>query len=89
VVNRTLIPKLTNIRVSNKPPSEYLSEIKTKNPEIATALKSHMLSADLLSGDYDKSYDYFLSERSDAILSAIRTNILEPKEELLKRFSNM
>ena len=28
VVNRTLIPKLTNVRVSNKPPSKYLEEIK-------------------------------------------------------------
>ncbi len=78
VVNRTLIPKLTNIKVSNKPPSEYLSEIKRKNADIAKALQSHMLSTDLLNGDYDKNYDYFLSERSDAILNAIRVAILNP-----------
>jgi hypothetical protein len=42
VVNRTLIPKLTNIKVSNKPPSKYLGEIKAKNPKISEALQSHM-----------------------------------------------
>lgn len=87
VVNRTLIPKLTNIKVSNKPPSRYLSEIKAKNPNIAKALQSHMLSVDLLSGDYDNNYDYFISERSDAILQAIRINIADPRADTLKQFA--
>jgi hypothetical protein len=85
VVNRTLIPKLTNIKVSNKAPSKYLSEIKVKNPNIAKALESHMIKGDLLSGDYDKIYDYFVSERADAILAAIRTHIIEAKAEVLKQ----
>ena len=86
VVNRTLIPKLTNIKVSNKAPSKYLSEIKAKNPNIVKALESHMLNGELLSSDYDKNYDYFISERSDAILTAIRTNITEARVELLKQY---
>jgi hypothetical protein len=65
VVNRTLIPKLTNIKVSNKAPSKYLAEIKSKNPNISKALSSHMLNADILSVEYDKNYDYFMCERSD------------------------
>ena len=87
VVNRTLIPKLTNVKVSNKPPSTYLSEIKLKNANIAKALRSHMLTDDLLSGDYDENYDYFLEERASAILQAIKTNILEPKAAVLKQFN--
>jgi len=86
VVNRTLIPKLTNIKVSNKPPSKYLGEIRAKNPDIARALASHMLTAELLSGDYDKNYDYFLSERADTILNAIHKNVWEPRADLIKRF---
>ncbi|MGA8550115.1 MAG: hypothetical protein WB678_07755, partial [Stellaceae bacterium] len=86
VVNRTLIPKLTNIRVSNKAPSKYLMEIKAKNANIAKALHSHMLSEELLSGDYDKNYDYFLSERADAILAALRRNITEARAGILTRF---
>jgi hypothetical protein len=86
VVNRTLIPKLTNIKVSNKAPSQYFSEIKAKNPNVVKALQSHMLNGDLLSGDYDKNYDYFVSERADAILAAIRTNITEARAEVLKQY---
>jgi hypothetical protein len=86
VVNRTLIPKLTNIKVSNKAPSKYLAEIRAKNPNILKALQSHMLSGDLLSGDYDKNYDYFISERSDSILKAIRTNITDTRSNVLSEF---
>ncbi len=86
VVNRTLIPKLTNIKVSNKAPSKYLSEIQEVNMNIADALRTHMISADLLSGDYDSNYDYFLSERGDMILAAMRRHILEPRVNILKRF---
>ena len=45
-----------------------------------------MISADLLSGDYDSNYDYFLSERGDMILAAMRRHILEPRVNILKRF---
>jgi hypothetical protein len=86
VVNRTLIPKLTNIRVSNKAPSKYLAEIKAENPNISNALRSHMLNVDILSGDYDKNYDYFLSERADAILNAIHKNITEARTGILEQF---
>jgi hypothetical protein len=88
VVNRTLIPKLTNIKVSNKAPSKYLSEIKAKNSNIAKALQSHMLSVDLLSGDYDKIYDYFLNERAEAILNAVRVNIDDVRADIVKQFGS-
>jgi hypothetical protein len=45
-----------------------------------------MLSVDLLSGDYDANYDYFISERSDAILQAIRINITGPRTDTLRQF---
>jgi hypothetical protein len=85
-VNRTLIPKLTNVKVSNKAPSKYLSELKAKNSNIAKALQSHMLRDDLLSGDYDKNYDYFLNERAEAILNAVRVNIDNVRAGILKQF---
>jgi hypothetical protein len=87
VINRTLIPKLTNVRVSNKPPSKYLSEIKTKNPNISTAMQSHLLSEELLTGDYDKNYDYFLEERADQILDALRVNVTDVKGAILASYA--
>jgi hypothetical protein len=86
VVNRTLIPKLTNIRVSNKSPSKYLNEIKIKNANIAVALHSHMLDDELLDGQYDKNYEFFLQERAEAILSAMKRNIMDPRAAAIERF---
>ncbi len=87
VVNRTLIPKLTNIKLSNKPPSRYLNELRSRNIQISRALESHLISNDLLSGDYDKNYDYFLSERSEKILKAIRSHIIDARANILAQFN--
>jgi hypothetical protein len=84
VINRTLIPKLTNVRVTNKPPSKYLSEIKARNPNISASLKSHLIGEELLTGDYDRNYDYFLEERSEEILRVLRVHVTEARENILK-----
>ena len=39
VANRTLIPRLTNIKVSNKSPSMYSNGLMAKNPDITAAFK--------------------------------------------------
>jgi len=46
-----------------------------------------MLSDELLTGDYDKNYDIFLSERADAILGAIRRHLTEPRAGLIPAMS--
>jgi hypothetical protein len=51
--------------VSNKPPSKYLREIKSKNPNIEIALKSHLLDNDLLTGHYDTNYDFFWKKEQE------------------------
>ena len=87
VINRTLIPKLTNIKVSNKPPSKYLTEVIAKNKDITKALRSHMLNTDLLTGDYDKMYDYFLAERAGTIFAAIDENVTVMRTSILNQFA--
>ncbi len=87
VINRTLIPKLTNVRVSNKPPSKYFKELAAKNPNLATALSSHLLSEELLTGDYDNAYDFFLDERAGLIVDAIQRNIVDLRKSLLQETS--
>jgi hypothetical protein len=86
VVNRTLIPKFTNIKISNKPPSQYLEEIRKKNKSIDLALNSHMVNSEITSGDYDEMYDFFLNERGNAILNAISTHFVTPRNELIQQF---
>jgi hypothetical protein len=46
---------------------------------------AHQISG-LLSGDYDKNYDYFLNERAEAILNAVRVNIDNVRAGILKQF---
>lgn len=87
VVNRTLIPKLTNIKVSNKAPSIYLQELKQQNLKLSAALSSHLIDEEVVSGDYDKMYDYFLSERAGKILSAITDHVTGPQTEIMKKYS--
>jgi hypothetical protein len=64
VVNRTLIPKLQNIRISNKPPSVYLAELQEKNPKLSAALESHFIPKELIAGTYDDVYEIFLEDRA-------------------------
>lgn len=85
VVNRTLIPKLTNIKVSNKAPSTYLGELNQQNPNLSTALQSHMIDDEVISGDYDKMYDYFLAERAGKILAAIVEHVTGPQQDIVRK----
>ena len=38
VANRTLLPKLHNIKISDQTPSQYLNQIKVGNPELEKSL---------------------------------------------------
>ena len=84
VINRTLIPKLTNIKVSNKAPSLYLGELSRRNAQLPRALASHLLSTELLSGDYDSAYDFFLDERAGLIMEAIDRSVLQVRSAFLE-----
>jgi hypothetical protein len=73
--------------VSNKPPSKYLSELAQRNPNIGVALSSHLLSNELLTGDYDNGYDFFLDERAGLIIAAIDRNVIQLRKDLLHEAS--
>lgn len=64
VVNRTLIPKLTNIRIGKKAPSQYLKEIREKNKKIGKSLENHLIPTELIEGLYDDFYYDFLEVRA-------------------------
>jgi hypothetical protein len=85
VVNRTLIPKLQNIKASNKPPSKYLAEIELKNPKLRDALAMHMIPADILDGVYDDLYELFLEDRAKAILAAVDSHVYEPMKAIVEQ----
>jgi len=83
VINRCLIPKLTNIKASNKSPSVYLKELHKRNPKIADALGQHLVPIDIIEGTYDDIYDMFLEDRGKAILSALKAHVFDVRSEFL------
>jgi hypothetical protein len=74
VLNRTLIDKKTNIRISKRAPSDYLSEIGTAigDDKLASLLRSHLLpSASPSSLTRDVFHD-FLKERQVLLMEQIK-----------------
>ena len=87
VVNRTLIPKITNIKIGSKQPSQYLNEIlEKKNPNIEESLKSHVIDTGILNGQYDDNFIFFLELRAEEIYSLIVDRVYNKQESIRKEF---
>ncbi len=86
VANRTLIPKIQNIKISDQTPSQYLQEIKVVNPEIEKSLENHLITKELLSGEYDKEYAFFLELRATAIFEVIKKRLIDPRDSIREEF---
>lgn len=87
VVNRTLIPKITNIKIGNKAPSEYLKDIKeNKNETLEESLKTHYIEKDIINGGYDNDFVFFLEYRADEIFKAIDNEVFSKNDEIKNRF---
>jgi len=86
ILNRTLIDKLTNIRIGKRAPSDYLSEIRgawSSGPEFEQLLESHLLptgeKSPLLADDFDAFLAWRESRLADAIAAA--TGMANVKQE--------
>ena len=86
VANRTLIPKIQNIKISDQTPSAYLAGIKIANPEIEKSLENHLITKELLNGEYDKEFNFFLELRANSIFELVKNHIIEPKEKIKEEF---
>ena len=75
VLNRTLIDKVTNIRISAKSPSVYLADMDTAlgADTLAAILRSHSLPADIDGPLFKDDYDNFLTWRE----ANLRAQIIE------------
>lgn len=88
IINKTLIPKLTNIKISKKAPSEYLGDLKNSNPKLEDSLKKHLIPSpsDFISGLYDSDYTEFLEKRGRLIFQLIEKNVTVLKNAIEKEF---
>jgi hypothetical protein len=86
VVNKTLVPKLTNIKIGQKPPSIYLKDLHKQNPQMKQSLQNHVIPVELLEGMYDEDYLFFLEERAETIFQIIQANITNISEDIRLEF---
>ncbi|MFK8007594.1 MAG: hypothetical protein AB8H03_14540, partial [Saprospiraceae bacterium] len=86
VVNRTLIPKILNIKIGKKAPSKYLQEIQINNSKLETCLKDHLIPKDIITGLYDDFYTDFIEERASNIFEEMKKNVFDKKLEIEKQF---
>ncbi|MCU0446574.1 MAG: DUF262 domain-containing protein [Microscillaceae bacterium] len=86
VANKTLIPKISNIKISDKSPSTYLNELKTRNPQLDISLINHLIPSELLDSTFDDYYSVILDERANKIFASIEQNIIKKQSEILTMF---
>jgi hypothetical protein len=74
VLNRTLIDRETNQRISSSKPSIYMAELRDEPGfPMQAVLKSHLIPHDHDSGLWTDDYDVFLSERLKLLSDAVRS----------------
>lgn len=86
VANRTLIPKLQNIKISDQSPSQYLQEIKRLNPEIEKSLENHLITTELITGEYDKEFSFFIELRANDIFAIIQEKLINLRDDIKEEF---
>ncbi len=75
VLNRALIPKITNIKIGAKRPGQYLGELKKANPRLESALEQHLIPAQVADGSYDELFEIFLEDRAKRILEVLDSKV--------------
>jgi hypothetical protein len=86
VVNRTLIPKILNIKIGKKAPSEYLSELQKANSMLAACLTSHLIPEGMITdAAWDVHFKLFLEERAERIFDIIKEYTVERAIEISTR----
>jgi len=83
VINRSLIPRLANIKASNKPPSEYMQNLRAQNNKLDEALAKHMVPAEIIDGTYDDVFEIFLDDRGTLIIQALKSAVLDKRAAML------
>ena len=73
ILNKIRINKISNIKISDRSPSDYLTEIQKTNQSIEDSLNSHSIGMPhgLINGQYDSDFIGFLESRYNQIDSEL------------------
>jgi len=89
VLNRTLIDRKANIRISNRPPADYLYDIQEELgvEQFNALLQSHLLPSGPDSPFWHNDFELFLEQRQEAIWQEIKR--ATGADHLLSRFETL
>jgi hypothetical protein len=73
--NFCFIDSALNKKIGSKSPEEYLNEIRMINPNMLTALQSHLIPAEDGASILKNDYDGFLKDRSKLLYQEVRTKL--------------
>ncbi|NJP05555.1 MAG: DUF262 domain-containing protein [Chloroflexaceae bacterium] len=86
VINRSLIPKLL-LRIANKGPQQYLSELQSKNPRLAECLQDHLIPPDMITDSrWNEDFKLFLEQRAAAMFALIKRYAIDPTDKIIERY---
>ncbi|MDV3278034.1 MAG: DUF262 domain-containing protein [Nitrososphaerales archaeon] len=77
MANIALVPLGDNIGFSNRPPSEYITELQKKNSHLSEALSSHLIGDLKEFGILDDDFESFLHRRSSLIADTAKALVSE------------
>jgi hypothetical protein len=83
VVNRTLIPKISNIKISDNPPSKYFETLLAKNPDITASLLNHSIPLEIMETQFDDYYTTILDKRAILIFDVLKLYYINKENDIL------
>lgn len=89
VVNRTLIPKITNIQLGKKAPHAYLSELQQRNDKLSECLAVHCIPSTMINElTWSGCFKLFLDERAQQLFDMIERYAMKPASDVAAQFSS-
>ncbi len=85
LLNKAVIDKITNIKIRDNKPSEYLKLLKESNPDLENDLKSHNIPVNIIKGHYDNNYLNFLKDRYKLIDEAIKDYYVKLEDKFVTK----
>lgn len=82
VVNIVFMDALTNDQISNRNPSDYITQFKSENPSFGSALSTHFIALEGYGLAEDNFYE-FLNSRSTAMYEKLRGYIIPAKHDTI------
>jgi len=59
-----------------------LQSVQEKNPNLEKNLQAHLIPSDLLTGDYDEDFDFFIKYRAEQMFDLVDKHLIRPVESV-------